>query len=78
MGLLHFHFSFFLGCPDGLQERFSMVLVSFWSLLGAPGGSKGAHLEPLWGLLGDSGATWGGLVGSQVIAKLFKPSLSQV
>ena len=30
MGLLHFHFLFFLGCPDGLQERFSTILVALW------------------------------------------------
>ena len=34
MGLLHFHFSFFLGGPDGLQERFSLILVALWEALG--------------------------------------------
>ena len=41
MGLLHFCFSFFLGCPDGFQERFSVILVALWEPLG-----------PSWGLLG--------------------------
>ena len=41
-------------------------------------GPKGVRLEPFGRLPDDFGATWGGLVGSQVIAKLFKPGLSQV
>ena len=40
MGLLHFHFSFFLGGPDGIQERFFVILVALWEPLG-----------PSWGLL---------------------------
>ena len=34
MGLLHFCFLFFWGCPDGLQERFSVILVALWEPLG--------------------------------------------
>ena len=45
MGLLHFHFSFFLWGPDGLQEPFSVILVALWEPLG-----------PSWGLLGVPGA----------------------
>ena len=50
MGLLHFCFSFFLGCPDGLQERFSVILVALWEPLG-----------PSWGLLGSLERTWSAL-----------------
>ena len=56
MGLLHFHFSFFLGGPDGLQERFSLMWEAFGSLLGALGvslGSFGRTLSALWRPLGD-------------------------
>ena len=55
MGLLHFHFSFFLGGPDGLQERFSVILVALWEPLGpswgplsALGAPFGAPLAPFW------------------------------
>ena len=41
MGLLHFCFLFFLGCPDGLQQRFSTILVALWEPLG-----------PSWAVLG--------------------------
>ena len=62
MGLLHFHFSFFLGGPDGPQERFSMILVALWEPLG-----------PSWGLLGLSwgllGLSWGHL---EAILDVFK------
>ena len=34
MGLLHFIFLFFLGCPHGFQERFSLILVTLWQPLG--------------------------------------------
>ena len=34
MGLLHFLFLFFSGCPDGLQERFSVILVALLEPLG--------------------------------------------
>ena len=47
MGLLHFCFLFFLGCPDGPQERFSVILVALGSLLGA-----------LWMSLGSLERTW--------------------
>ena len=53
---------------------FHWFLVS-WAPQVAP---EGGHLGPLGRLPGDLGATWGGLVGSQVIAELFKPGLSQV
>ena len=56
MGLLHFHFLFFLGCPDGLQERFSMSLVALgeplgpsWAVLGRRLGFLGGLLRPSWG-----------------------------
>ena len=51
MGLLHFHFLFFLGCPDGLQERFSMILVALWEPLGPSWAVLGHHLGFLGGLL---------------------------
>ena len=41
MGLLHFCFLFFIGCPDGLQERFSTILVALWEAL-----------VPSWAVLG--------------------------
>ena len=41
MGLLHFCFLFFLGCPDGLQERFSVILVALWEPHGGPLGVLG-------------------------------------
>ena len=34
MGLLHFLFLFFLGCPDGTQERFSVIWAVLWEPLG--------------------------------------------
>ena len=59
MGLLHFHFSFFLGGPDGLQERFSVILVALWEPLGAILGPSWLHigsnlaiLAPSWCPLG--------------------------
>ena len=60
MGLLHFHFSFFLGCPDGLQERFSVILVALWEplgrslgVLGVPRANLEWPLEPSWHHFGD-------------------------
>ena len=41
MGLLHFCFLVFLGCPDRLQEQFSMIL-----------GGLGEPLGRSWGVLG--------------------------
>ena len=77
--------------PRGLQRRSGkpkmrkaktlkkqMVFIVFGASWPPQEGSKGAHLEPLGELPGDLGATWGGLVGSQVIAKLFKRGLSEV
>ena len=58
MGLLHFHFLFFLGCPDGLQERFSVILVALWE----PLGPSWAVLGCLLGLLGVLVATLLGLL----------------
>ena len=59
MGLLHFCFLFFLGCPDGLQERFSVILVPLWEPLGAILGPSWLHigsnlaiLAPSWCPLG--------------------------
>ena len=49
MGLLHFHFSFFLGGPDGFQERFSVILVTLWEPLG-----------PSWVFLGSLERPWSG------------------
>ena len=34
IGLLLFLLLFFSGCPDGLQERFSVILVALWEPLG--------------------------------------------
>ena len=60
MGLLHFLFLFFLGCPDGLQERFSVILVPLWEPLGRSWGVLGVRwaylerpLEPPWHHFGD-------------------------
>ena len=54
-----------------------LVFIMFGGSWAPQEGPKGALLEPLGELLGDLGATWGGLVGSQVIAKLFKRGLSE-
>ena len=43
MGLLHFHFLFFFGCPDGFQDRFSEILVALWEPLGPSWGVLGIH-----------------------------------
>ena len=40
-GFIAFSLFIFLGCPDGLQERFFEILVALWEPLG-----------PSWGLLG--------------------------
>ena len=56
MGLLHFHFSFFLGCPDGFQERFSVILGALWEPLGPswdPLSALGRPLAPPWHHFGD-------------------------
>ena len=50
MGLLHFCFLVFLGCPDGLQERFSVILVALWDPLGRSLGVLGS-LERTWSAL---------------------------
>ena len=54
MGLLHFHFLFFLGCPDGLQERFSVILVALWEPLGLSWAVLGCLLGLLGGFLRPS------------------------
>ena len=54
MGLLHFCFLFFLGCPDGFQDRFSTILVALWEPLGLSLGITWASLRAfatLWGFL---------------------------
>ena len=60
MGLLHFRFSFFLGCPDGHQESFFVILVALWEPLGPSWGPLGVTerhlqrpLEPPWHHFGD-------------------------
>ena len=58
MGLLHFCFLFFLGCPDGLQERFSTILVALWEPLGLSWAVLGRHLGFLGGLLRPSWGSW--------------------
>ena len=58
MGLLHFHFLFFLGCPDGLQERFSTILVALWEALGPSWAVLGRCLGHLGGLLRPSWGSW--------------------
>ena len=58
MGLLHFHFLFFLGCPDGLQERFSMILVALWEPFWPSRAVLGHHLGFLGGLLRPSWGSW--------------------
>ena len=55
MGLLHFHFSFFLGGPDGLQE---CVFCDFGCHLGASGTLLGSS----WGPLSALGAPFGALL----------------
>ena len=58
MGLLHFCFLFFLECPDGLQERFSAILVALWEPLGLSWAVLGRHLGFLEGLLRPSWGSW--------------------
>ena len=58
MGLLHFHFLFFLGCPDGLQERFFVILVALWEPLGPSWAVLGRQLGFLGGLLRPSWGSW--------------------
>ncbi len=62
MDVLHFCFSFFLGCPDGLHERFSTILVALWEPLGRSLGVLGRHL----GFLGACCDPRGVLGGHQV------------
>ena len=58
MGLLHFCFSFFLGCPDGFQERFFVILGASWAVLGPLGLSLGASWASLGCLLRPSWGSW--------------------
>ena len=62
MGLLHFHFLFFLRCQSGLRGRFLKLLGAPWALLGGPleqllrfGGPLGT---PLVTILVSWGAPW--------------------
>ena len=50
MGLLHFHFSFFLGCPDTSKSDF----LRFWSPFGS-------LWDPLGVFLGSIERTWSAL-----------------
>ena len=59
MGLLHFHFSFFLGGPDGLQERFSLILVALWESLGSLERTWSALWSPLGTILVTMLVSWG-------------------
>ena len=54
MGLLHFCFSFFLGCPDAPPPR--AIFYDFGRPLGASWGYLGAILAPYWLQLGHLGS----------------------
>ena len=58
MGLLHFHFLFFLGVLNGFQEQFSVILVALWEPLGPSWAVLGHHLGFLGGLLPPSWGSW--------------------
>ena len=69
MGLLHFCFLVFLGCPDRLQERFFLILGGLEEPLGRSWGVLGVlweHLErslaPPWRSFWSLGAPFGTVV----------------
>ena len=76
MGLLHFHFSFFLGCPDGFREQFSVILVTLWDPLGVLLGLSWRHLGSILAPTSPSWLHLGALLG--LSSHVFEPNFDNL
>ena len=87
MGLLHFHFLFFLRCENGVLGRFLKLLGAPWALLGDPleqllrfGGPLGTPLVTIlvsWGALWRSHGSLGTTLVVILMVFMSKPSSGQ-